>query len=54
MALRAPKQDAETIRARTRDPMGPKTLEPNCTATVLEDSIVLSGRTKKYAMLAKR
>src|ERR1700744_4114835 len=36
VALSAPKHDALTIRARTRAPMGPNTLLPNCTATVFD------------------
>ena len=47
VAFRAPKQLALTVRARTREPMGPKTFEPNWTATVLLPSIVARGRTKK-------
>ena len=51
-ALRAPKQEALTINARTREPIGPKTLLPNTTATVLEELRVDMGSTKKYAAFA--
>ena len=54
VAFKAPKQDAETINARMRDPIGPNTLLPNITATVLEWLMVLRGKTKKYATLASR
>lgn len=47
MAFRAPKQEKETMRARRREPIGPKTLEPNCTATVLVLLMVRRGSTKK-------
>ena len=53
VAFRAPKQDAETMRARIREPTGPKTLLPNMTATVLEELMAERGRTKKYATLAR-
>ena len=45
-AFRVPKQDAATIRARERAPMGPKTTEPKCTAMVVEDEIEEGGSTK--------
>lgn len=45
--LRAPKQLALTIRARTRDPTEPKTWDPNMTATVLELLMLSRGRTRK-------
>lgn len=45
--LRAPKQLALTMRARMRAPTEPKTWDPNMTATVLELSILLRGRTRK-------
>jgi len=54
VAFKAPKQDAETINARMRDPIGPNTLLPNITATVFEWLMVLRGKTKKYATLASR
>ena len=54
VAFRAPKQDADTMSARTREPMGPKTTLPNLTAIVFEDSIVAVGRTNMYAMFARR
>ncbi len=53
VAFSAPKQDAETIKARIREPIGPKTLLPNMTATVLELLMTFKGRTKMYAMLAR-
>lgn len=46
VALRAPRQLAPTIIANTKEPMGPKTAEPNCTAMVVEEDIVADGRTK--------
>ncbi len=46
VALRAPRQDAETMRARTREPTGPKTTEPKWTAMVLEEEMMVLGRTK--------
>ena len=46
VALSAPKQLPATVRARTRDPMGPKTTDPNRTAIVVEDEMVAEGRTK--------
>jgi hypothetical protein len=54
VAFRAPKQEPETKRARMREPMGPKTWEPKATATVLVESMMERGRTKKYEMLARR
>ena len=51
-AFSAPKQEALTINARMREPIGPKTLLPNATATVLEELRVDIGRTKKYATFA--
>lgn len=47
VAFRAPKQLRLTMRARIREPIGPKTLLPNWTATVLEELMVSRGRTKK-------
>ena len=46
VALRAPKQLAETMRARDRAPTGPKTTEPKCTAMVVEEEIEEGGSTK--------
>ena len=46
MAFSAPKQLAETMRARERAPMGPKTTEPKCTAIVVEEEMEAGGRTK--------
>ena len=45
-ALRAPKQEAATMRARERAPMGPKTTEPKWTAIVVEEEIEEAGRTR--------
>ncbi len=45
VAFNAPKQLALTMRARTRDPTGPKTTEPNCTAMVVEEAMVSEGST---------
>lgn len=53
VAFKAPKQLRLTMIAKTREPMGPKTLDPNMTATVLLDLIAEIGSTKKYAMFAK-
>ena len=46
VALRAPKQLAETMRARESAPMGPKTTEPKCTAMVVEEEMEAGGSTK--------
>ncbi len=46
VAFSAPKQLALTVRASRRDPIGPKTTEPNWTAMVVEVEIVEAGRTK--------
>lgn len=45
-AFKVPKQDAATIRAREKAPMGPKTTDPKCTAMVVEEEIEEAGRTK--------
>lgn len=46
VAFRAPIHEPETMRARTREPTGPKTTDPKCTAMVLEEDITEVGRTK--------
>ena len=45
-AFRAPKQDAATMRARERAPIGPKTTEPKWTAIVVEEEMEEAGSTK--------
>ena len=54
VAFKAPKQLAETIRARMRAPMGPKTRAPKVTAMVFEEAMVLAGRTRMYERVARR
>lgn len=46
MAFRAPKQERETMTARKKEPRGPKTTEPKCTAMVFVEAMVEGGRTK--------
>lgn len=52
VALRAPNALALTVKASIRDPIGPKTLDPNITATVLLEYMDVIGKTKKYATFA--
>jgi hypothetical protein len=53
-ALRAPKQEPETARARMMAPGRPKTAWPNATATVFEELMTAEGSTRKYATFAAR
>ena len=45
VAFKAPKHESATMRAKTRDPIGPKTADPNFTAMVFEELIMAAGRT---------
>lgn len=47
VAFNAPKQLMLTIIANIKEPIGPKTLDPKMTATVLVESMAETGNTKK-------